>query len=161
MSKEYDQLDYYALLRVARTATVDEVRAAFHRFARDHHPDNFGWDDADKRERSAALYRRGTEAYRVLLDPARRRIYDEGLAQGHYRYSEERSRERVRTARPGGGVPVRSAKGRTFFAKAKRAIDVEDWPQAKLNLQLALRQDPDNEVIKRKLDDVLERMKSR
>lgn len=159
MSEEYDRLDYYTLLRVARTATVDEVRAAFHRFAREHHPDNFGWDDAEKREQSAALYRRGTEAYRVLLDPARRRLYDEGLTQGHHRYSEDRARERVRTARPGGGVPIRSAKARTFFAKARRALDDEDWAQAKLNLQLALRQDPGNEVIQQKLNEVLERMK--
>ena len=37
----------------------------------------------------------------------------------------------------------------------------EDWPQAKLNLQMAIQNEPENEELKAKLQGVLERMKSR
>ena len=37
----------------------------------------------------------------------------------------------------------------------------EDWSQAKLNLQMALQNEPDNEALKAKLEEVLQRMKSR
>ena len=33
--------DYYQLLGIIRTANADQIRSAFHRFAREHHPDNF------------------------------------------------------------------------------------------------------------------------
>jgi hypothetical protein len=36
----------------------------------------------------------------------------------------------------------------------------EDWPQAKLNLQLAIQNEPENEELKAKLEEVLERMKA-
>ena len=40
-------------------------------------------------------------------------------------------------------------------------IKSEDWAQAKLNLQLAIQNEPDNDELKAKLQEVLERMKSR
>jgi Tfp pilus assembly protein PilF len=48
-----------------------------------------------------------------------------------------------------------------FFTLAHRAMTTGDWPQAKLNLQLALQNDPDNDELKAKLAEVLQRMKSR
>ncbi len=149
--------DYYSLLDVPKRANADEIRAAFHRFAREHHPDNFVMGTANEQERHAELYRIGTEAYRILLDPVRRQLYDEGLNRGELRYVENRARER-QTTRPGGGVIVRSAKARTFFAKARHSIAAEDWAQAKLNLQLALHAEPSNTELQVLLDGIIEKM---
>jgi DnaJ-class molecular chaperone len=150
--------DYYSLLGVSQKASVDEIRAAFHRFAREHHPDNFAMAAANEQERHAELYRLGTEAYRILLDPMRRQLYDEDLNRGQLRYVENRARER-QTTRPGGGMIVRSAKARTFFAKARHSIASEDWAQAKLNLQLALHAEPSNTELQALLDGIVEKMK--
>ena len=152
--------DYYELLGIIRAATPDQIRSAFHRFARDHHPDNF-IGSPEEAERHTMLYQQASEAYRVLCDPTKRKLYDEGLAEGEVRYQEDRLRETRRSIRPLGGVMLRSSKARAFFTRAHRAIKAEDWPQAKLNLKMALQHEPDNAQLQTKLEEVLERMKSR
>lgn len=161
MSVPVEAQDYYKLLGIIRTATADQIRSAFHRFAREHHPDNFLGDPAEERDRHTELYQVASEAYEVLLDPMKRKIYDEGLAEGRVRYSADRAEETRRTMRPPGGVVLRSSKARVFFTRAHKAIKAEDWPQAKLNLQMALQSEPDNEELKGKLEEVLEQMKAR
>ena len=161
MSEPAEPLDYYTLLGIIRTATSDQIRSAFHRFAREHHPDNFLGAPPEEGDRHTEIYQLGSEAYEVLLDPLRRKIYDEGLAQGRVRYTPDRAEETRRTLRPPGGVVLNSSKARVFFSRAHKAIKAEDWPQAKLNLQIALQSEPNNEDLKGKLQEVLERMKSR
>lgn len=64
--------DYYATLGVPRTATQKEIKAAFRKLARQHHPDlNHG--DAQSAER----FKEVNEANEVLSDPEKRRKYDE------------------------------------------------------------------------------------
>lgn len=159
MSDSEEAIDYYELLGIIRTATSDQIRSAFHRFARDHHPDNF-IGSQEETERHTMLYQQASEAYRVLLDPMKRTLYDEGLATGETRYRDDRLRETRRSMRPPGGVLLRSSKARAFFTRAHRAIKAEDWPQAKLNLKMAIQHEPENEALERKLEEVLERMKS-
>jgi DnaJ-class molecular chaperone len=158
MSNPDEAIDYYQLLGIIRTATSDQIRSAFHRFARDHHPDNF-IGSAEETERHTMLYQQASEAYRVLLDSTKRQLYDEGLVKGQTRYRDDRLRETRRSMRPPGGVMLRSSKARAFFTRAHRAIKAEDWPQAKLNLKMAIQHEPDNEELQRKLEEVLERMK--
>ena len=159
MSSAEDKRDYYQLLGIIRTASADQIRSAFHRFAREHHPDNFV-GSPEETEQHTMLYQQASEAYRVLLDPVKRQLYDEGLKKGEVRYREDRLRETRRTMRPPGGVMLRSQKARVFFTRAHRAIKSKDWPQAKLNLKMALQHEPDNEELKAKLEEVLERMSS-
>jgi curved DNA-binding protein CbpA len=64
---------HYDVLGVALLATSDEVRAAYRRAARDHHPDTGGTAHRMS-EINAAWY--------VLGDPARRAAYDRELAGG-------------------------------------------------------------------------------
>jgi curved DNA-binding protein CbpA len=160
MSSSEDAKNYYELLGIIPAATSDQIRSAFHRFAREHHPDNFV-GSPDESERHTMLYQQASEAYRVLLDPTKRQLYDEGLAQGHVRYRDDRLRETRRSMRPPGGVMLRSSKARAFFTRAHRAIKSEDWPQAKLNLMMALQHEPDNEELRSKLEEVLQKMASR
>jgi curved DNA-binding protein CbpA len=160
MSSSEDVKNYYQLLGIIPAATSDQIRSAFHRFAREHHPDNFV-GSPDESERHTMLYQQASEAYRVLLDPTKRQLYDEGLAKGHVRYQDDRLRETRRSMRPPGGVMLRSSKARAFFTRAHRAIKSEDWPQAKLNLMMALQHEPDNEELKSKLEEVLQKMASR
>ncbi len=63
--------DLYAALGVARTATGEEIKKAYRRLARQHHPDaNPGDPEA------AARFKEISRAYEVLSDPDRRQRYD-------------------------------------------------------------------------------------
>jgi molecular chaperone DnaJ len=68
--------DYYGLLGVKKTATADDIRKAFRKLARKHHPDvNPGDKKAEER------FKEISEANDVLSDEKKRRVYD---ALGYY-----------------------------------------------------------------------------
>lgn len=155
-----DKLDYYTLLRIGDDATADEIRDAFHRFALKYHPDRHVGSGDAKLSRAAQIYRRGAEAYRVLLDPEKRRLYDLGLAKGRLRYAPDAQEKRgSRFPTPGSGkIGVHSAKARPFASKAERAIREEDWKTARLNLKVALSHEPDNPLLEARLAEVEKRL---
>jgi molecular chaperone DnaJ len=59
--------DLYELLGVPRDATADDVKKAYRRAAREHHPDAGGDEEA---------FKQVTHAYQVLADPEKRARYD-------------------------------------------------------------------------------------
>ena len=60
--------DYYKTLGVPRTATADEIKKAYRKLARKHHPDA-GGDEGKFKEIN--------EAYEVLSDDKKRELYDQ------------------------------------------------------------------------------------
>lgn len=68
--------NHYETLGVSPTAGTAEIREAYRRLARQHHPDRAASSSADSTVRSMPAI---NEAYRVLSDPARRAVYDAGL----------------------------------------------------------------------------------
>lgn len=88
---DIDKLDYFDLFGIDREAGADEVRTAFHDFARRYHPDLYVQHPAKERLAAARVYRRATEAYRVLLDPQRRAVYLKELEQGRLRLAPSAS----------------------------------------------------------------------
>jgi molecular chaperone DnaJ len=66
-------VNHYEVLGVGRDATPSQIRSAFRRLARAHHPDTSASGSAD----SLAPI---NDAWRVLGDPALRRAYDSSLA---------------------------------------------------------------------------------
>jgi molecular chaperone DnaJ len=62
-----DVPDLYELLDLPRHATTEEVKRAYRRKAREHHPDAGGDEEA---------FKQVTHAYQVLSDPERRARYD-------------------------------------------------------------------------------------
>ncbi len=67
--------DYYKVLGVERSASDDEIKKAFRRLARKHHP------DINKAPQAAARMQELNEAHEVLRDKERRAAYD-NVGQG-------------------------------------------------------------------------------
>jgi molecular chaperone DnaJ len=70
--------DYYRVLGVPETASHDELQEAYRSLARAYHPDRSGGDTAGR-------FREVQEAWEVLGNPARRRVYDARRWQARHR----------------------------------------------------------------------------
>ncbi|CAM9519014.1 unnamed protein product [Choristocarpus tenellus] len=103
--------DYYSVLRVARNASQNEIKAAYRLIALAVHPDvNKGCKDMSEEFKAAS------EAYSVLGNSEQRRDYDKILGVESVRVSQER------WSRDGGpGVSPKSSKfsnGRPVYGSA-------------------------------------------
>ncbi len=66
-----DFVDYYKLLGISKTATQKEIKNAYRKFARKHHPD-LNPNDKDAKKNFQQI----NEANEVLSDPEKRKKYD-------------------------------------------------------------------------------------
>jgi curved DNA-binding protein len=65
--------DYYEVLGVPRTAKPEEIKRAYRKLARKHHPD---LKPAAERHQATETFKEINEAYEVLADPEKRKKYD-------------------------------------------------------------------------------------
>jgi curved DNA-binding protein len=64
--------DYYEILGVSRNATEKELKEAYRRLVRKYHPDL----NPNNKEEAEKIFREINEAYEVLSDPEKRKLYD-------------------------------------------------------------------------------------
>ena len=67
-----NQRDFYEVLSVTRTASVEEIKASYRKSALKWHPDR----NPENKQEAEVNFRECTEAYSVLSDPEKRQIYD-------------------------------------------------------------------------------------
>lgn len=61
-------MNYYSILGVSKSASQEDIKKAYRRAAKEHHPDRTGGDDAK--------FKQINEAYETLGDPVKRQAYD-------------------------------------------------------------------------------------
>ena len=141
--------DYYATLGVPRTATEAELKKAFRKLAREHHP-----DVAKDKKRAEEKFKEINEAYEVLSDAGKRKRYDELGADwkggGEFRpppgwegFSQGRGQHRTRGGQPDyefqfGGTGF-SDFFETFFGSAARQGGGRRGPQFSTEQEFAER----------------------
>lgn len=69
--------DYYEVLGVSKTATLDEIKKAYRKLAMANHPDRNPGDKA-----AEDRFKEATEAYEILSDDKKRKAYDQFGFQG-------------------------------------------------------------------------------
>lgn len=98
--------DYYHILGLQENASEEEIKKNFRFLAKKYHPDsNFGNQEAGKR------FHEITEAYEVLSDKEKRRIYD---------------KERMAARRAGAGSSFRKEKVEPKRKTRTNPLDVTD-----------------------------------
>lgn len=149
-----DSISYYDLFRVTKEASPDAVRDAFHAFAETFHPDVHQWRHPNEQAAIGYIFRRGTEAYRVLSDPQLRVRYDEALANGILRPESlvvEMDAPKAVSIAPKAKSRlvdmVRAPGARPFVLRVEELVKKGDPRQAKIQLVMAMHMDPKNPAL--------------
>ena len=97
ISLKVDYKDYYKALGIEKTATAEQIKKAYRKLARQHHPDvNPSDQDAERK------FKEINEANEVLSDPDKRKKYDQFGADWQH-YQQQPGGGAGRSGSPGGG----------------------------------------------------------
>ncbi len=92
-----DFIDYYQVLGVAKTASEEEIKKAYRKLARKHHPDvNPGDSQAEQK------FKQLNEAHEVLSDPEKRKKYDQYGKDWEHAEAFEEAKKRQQQSGGGG-----------------------------------------------------------
>ena len=143
-----DELDYYELLEVERDAPSSKIRGAYHNSARRFHPDVVRGIPDDLKASVYRIAKRVSEAYSVLRDPRRRKVYDERLQDGKKARmplveAQAEADRKGREAQDG-----KTPNGKKYYALVRADLARGDKDAAWRNLKMALTFEPNNEFFK-------------
>jgi len=119
--------DYYSILEVWPTASVEEIKRNYFRLAKLYHPDAAG-DTPENRERFKLI----NEAYSVLSDAQKRTTYDESL-------------RKTKNSKDAGTIQEKDRRSAGLsFSQAKEAMRSGRFDKAALLFKAAIKYDPTN-----------------
>jgi curved DNA-binding protein CbpA len=139
-------IDYFQVLKVEKTASPGEIKAAFYRESRLYHPDRvFHVADPELKANVHRIYKRVTEAWSVLRDDEKRHQYLAAVTgpqrEQRLRYTEESEAERRRAREEEVGT---TPNGRKYHTAGVAALDAGKLDEALRNFKAALMYEPQN-----------------
>jgi DnaJ family protein C protein 7 len=117
--KKSKRKDLYAVLGVARgsAASDQEVKTAYKKAALKWHPDRHSSGKEEKKAEAETRFKEIGEAFEILSDPTKRRLYDQGFDKEEIeqRAEHERQTHSHRTSSAGGCGGARRGGFHDFF----------------------------------------------
>jgi curved DNA-binding protein CbpA len=144
--------NYYEILGIYATASEAEIKAAFHKFALRFHPDRLVEEGEEVVAAGAELFKRGVEAYNILVKAELRARYDAELRKGRLRMDVD--------ARPSEPAPppmrtlemiARTRDGKRLAAKADRLLSIGKLEEARIQLTSAYQHEPANAELEERI----------
>lgn len=147
-----DGFDYYQVLNLAQTATPGEIKVSYYNLARALHPDKFfTLPDEDLKRAVSKIYRRVTEAYTILKDESKRKLYTADIngpeRVAKLRFTEESEAEQKEKERQAREVAL-TPQGKKMYNAALTDYQAGRLDKAIKNLQSALLFEPGNDQLK-------------
>ena len=117
--------DYYEVLDVPKVATGDEIKDAYHKLARQYHPDRFHQDDTGLRAEIGSAFARIAQAYETLSDSGQRATYDKKrMPPGSAPAKTEQKKE------PGAPAKKEDSRAKTSFRLGMDALEQNKFDEA-------------------------------
>jgi DnaJ-class molecular chaperone len=110
------KLTHYKVLQLAENAEEKEIKEAFRRLSKQHHPDLHGG-----KEQNGDFQKTINAAYSVLSDPEKRKEYDQKLQQERILASWSKAKANQPTKEPMHRTPSHS----TTVSSRKKSSDLE------------------------------------
>lgn len=113
-------IDYYKVLGVGRDASPSAIKKAYHQLALKYHPDK----NADNREAAEQKFKQVSEAYDVLSDEKKKKIYDQFGEEGLKGGMAEEGFSAAGGAPGGGNFKGFGGRGGTYTFTNNDAFDI-------------------------------------
>ena len=155
-SGNMDSYDYYTFLGLPQNAPLADIKKKYISMARKYHPDKFRNIPADIRAKAYEITKRANEAYSVLMNPARKVIYDKMLKENpdakrfdfRIKVSYEETPEDT----------IQNGQARRFAILAVKAIEGGDYKSALTQLKMAAAMEKNNAYIDRLINEVTQKL---
>jgi curved DNA-binding protein CbpA len=154
VSKVIDDLDYYQILKLDQMAFDEDIKKAYFEESRVYHPDKYYNEAAEIQEKINKIFKRVCEAYKVLSDQEKRALYTKLISgtdrKKYLRFDLRLLKEATEKKEDEGQNPL----AKKYYKMAKTAFQNKDFKAAKINLQLAIKVEPNNQTFLDKLKEV-------
>ncbi|MCA9664297.1 MAG: J domain-containing protein [Myxococcales bacterium] len=148
-----DSLDYYQVLEVERGSATSLVKDAYFERSVEFHPDRFmRLEDEELRGKIYEVYKRMSEAFRVLSRPDARARYDAELTAPPGRRVVRLAESERRETQPSGDAHTPAGRRYLHFAELARLEG--NLKSARMYLTLAVQCEPENSALRQHLERV-------
>jgi CheY-like chemotaxis protein len=155
-----DKLDYCQLLSIQRQSGPSEIKDAYFKCSMELHPDRFmQLQDEELKRKIYDIYKRMSEAFKVLINPELRSSYEADLDGSDGRRNLrflDRGRRPVSLEDP--TADAVTPPGKRYLHFANLALNDGNLRSARMYLTLALQCEAQNDALRARLEDITRRL---